>query len=946
MDSTGYKYTRKVQIFVDPRDNRSMKDAAMTMMVDVANLVRTLSGTDSITESYKAIQEEINTSLRSESETVDKVSQTLESSLKKDTVNYADYVKTIQFLFDITMYEKRNIIIKYMFLFYEAMVSREIQNVETYFSKVCKYIFGVQNIIHPSSLIPQFDKVTDEMLTNYIKIMLLLHFSNFGEKLSITDVDVIDIYNITMKIACVETESKSFTKITYDYDDNHLGSLVKRRYHMERNTLIKLYSVEDGFKAYYRQKDLITKLFKGFNRQGIVGLESDLSRIKYTNVELGDFEDIKVTANGVYVTSSDFLEKNGIYKINTLSDTVEQTNIKRGVWNIYGTNNYTFFVEKNTGEILYTDGGTILSTGDNIQGVKIVQVPGTDKILAVGTDGTVYEYNERYRRFNSTGFVCKNPIFKQYQKGCLMYSETSDSKIYSIGKNIETLYDTPVKVYTYDTVRVQHSAPPSPDTNDPPASTPPTKTEQQLLFGTNKGLVTVALFNTGESYYTDALVTNSGKDYYFKVLGQVGHSIYRDNNKLVYKTHNLILSQIYSEYPTVSNIFGTSQIISDDVLRIEKDDETVIFSDISTFYIINNISYSTTSTDLLNIKRIYSNISSDRYYVFTENKLFMLSRNNDIYNIYELSQFRDYTDLDIVSVDYRDFVIDHNSVYYSIPKSLVPTPENYILTNQANITGSFHLCEYNDKYIAISRNGTNKGIRVSSNTDFINFQNLNGIPYDNSDFGGYCVDKSVNKLYLIHNRKITKQNPNLIPYDIDEFIYGIDRYARYRLILDFDSKKSENLIDAVLELLEKRNEDNSFDKTVEDIFNMISSIINDEKTELRDIIKNDSKIHFDTNLYMESKYEFDIDDDEQIDKLLLKFINIHANDMYYVLNDVPTTGGSSSGSETIGVPTITSDPSFGIEAMVGRYQTRKRHIEMYLDNGPCQLTDDFLNSED
>ena len=45
-----------------------------------------------------------------------------------------------------------------------------------------------------------------------------------------------------------ETESKSFTKITYDYDDNHLGSLVKRRYHM-RNTLIKLYSVEDGFKA-------------------------------------------------------------------------------------------------------------------------------------------------------------------------------------------------------------------------------------------------------------------------------------------------------------------------------------------------------------------------------------------------------------------------------------------------------------------------------------------------------------------------------------------------------------------------------------------------------------------------------------------------------------------------------------------------------------------------
>ena len=51
-----------------------------------------------------------------------------------------------------------------------------------------------------------------------------------------------------------ETESKSFTKITYDYDDNHLGSLVKRRYHMERNTLIKLYSVEDGFKAYYRQK--------------------------------------------------------------------------------------------------------------------------------------------------------------------------------------------------------------------------------------------------------------------------------------------------------------------------------------------------------------------------------------------------------------------------------------------------------------------------------------------------------------------------------------------------------------------------------------------------------------------------------------------------------------------------------------------------------------------
>ena len=57
---------------------------------------------------------------------------------------------------------------------------------------------------------------------------------------------------------------------------------------------------------HYRQKDLITKLFKGFNRQGIVGLESDLSRIKYTNVELGDFEDIKVTANGVYVTSSDF----------------------------------------------------------------------------------------------------------------------------------------------------------------------------------------------------------------------------------------------------------------------------------------------------------------------------------------------------------------------------------------------------------------------------------------------------------------------------------------------------------------------------------------------------------------------------------------------------------------------------------------------------------------
>ena len=60
---------------------------------------------------------------------------------------------------------------------------------------MCKYIFGVQNIIHPSSLIPQFDKVTDEMLTNYIKIMLLLHFSNFGEKLSITDVEH---YHITI----------------------------------------------------------------------------------------------------------------------------------------------------------------------------------------------------------------------------------------------------------------------------------------------------------------------------------------------------------------------------------------------------------------------------------------------------------------------------------------------------------------------------------------------------------------------------------------------------------------------------------------------------------------------------------------------------------------------------------------------------------------------------
>lgn len=290
---------------------------------------------------------------------------------QRESIKY-DLAADLKYLNNLSMVMKRDLIVKYLTMFYELCGDVEISKTvyDKAFENLCNFIFNKLGLKKPDDLLSQaLYNSTDDSLNNNIKVILGIARCEIvpdAMKLNIDDQfteAIEDVYTIVTDLFDSELQSTGLIETLYKYDREHLNSVVKKLFYDKIEYLKSIADKNNNlFPSFYAIKDEMTNRFVGYDRHGILGYSDEDKRLQYTNIVTGDWKSIAVSNYGTFACGSENTKNNGIVKLNESVNEFEKTNIVDGNWTeIISASNGLFFVNADN-TLYYWNGFKVLPT--------------------------------------------------------------------------------------------------------------------------------------------------------------------------------------------------------------------------------------------------------------------------------------------------------------------------------------------------------------------------------------------------------------------------------------------------------------------------------------------------------------------------------------------------------------------------------------------------------
>lgn len=912
VDSSAYNYTKKVEEnLYNPQRKQSLLTGQVSsldisaegkLILPIINDAGTVTNTENIEEAIKhpeSFQPSNQGTTVSNNTNKDDIDNKLDNNIKakQQVLSSTRYISKLQ------PYVKRDILIKYLSWFYNTIIDYDISEdiAKNCLSTLVYNIFGRTGFDNPNKLDDLFINSDNESLSNNItmyvsvsKLKLHKDYIGLSNYDNVTIDNITKIYDISVYIMEIELKSTSFAKSVFNYDNDYIKTLVKQKYEADLTHLKSLHST-NTMPDFWIQKDVMTKNYDGFDRFGIFGFDERTNfRVKYTNVEIGDWNSICVGTEGTFFGGSDNTSNNGVRYLDESSDTIYPTSITSGTWKIFERCSTMLFLnDKNELYTWNSNRNDLDKILDNADKYDTIDFPKYNLIFLLGksNNGVLLLDNKSISTIIDSGdhfkyVINKNKLF--------FFSESSFVNAIAFDLNDKTFnsigISKPVTTPIFFTIKKTITAT-SPSTGQEQQSgssqqqtTTTVEYVHHILFGTqdNNGIVDIINNSTSDSRYTsntyeryEKSTVSTGNYHLFKTSDTEVYAICDSSESGIGSKFDLKLEQDYAittgqpvvytpDYTTSSyNIHYNATNFSyiNDYLFFTSANSN---QNIATrkFYVHNpedNQLYTINPEDIWTIKfsNIYWRDSSLIIGIDSLNRVYGYN-----YKTHTLNIIHEFDSSYDKYGDYWEYGYVNNKYGYLynkyIPKGLFiyDNLENKKVENNLT-TGYWKLIQGRNYYYALSQNGTNLGVKKSP-LAYFNFTNITEQIVDHYDINGFAYDSSKYRTYCGTERSKDTFPINSINYDIDEYVYLKNSYQLYKIIENSNSGQTTGMMNEITNKIKKAKE-NGENIDLTSLSNELSNKYDSYKESIDDLIT-ESPLYTDLVSTVMANEEFDVDD--------------------------------------------------------------------------------------
>lgn len=859
---------------------------------------------------------------------------------------------SIKYIVNISAIEKRNMIIKYLEMFYNLCIDSGVpeDNYSKAFANLCIYVFNKGGISEPVDLETKlFEFATDTTINENIKVLLGLYELKAHKnamKLSTDSYgDIIsDIYSFCMNAFGLELRSYGFTETAFKYDREYLASLLKQTY-IDKIEYLKTIAdkTNELFGTFYEEKDKLTETFEGYDRKGIIGYNDVRNRIQYTNIEVGDWSDIKITSNGTFIIGNETTPNNGIRILDEGTKTFIKTNITSGNWKeIIDDGTTTFFINGDDNCIYYWNGDKVVKTNISDADKWDINIRESFNLTLFGNDnnGVKYWTGESFVQLDNTGSGWKiDKINIDGSVYYILYPTLTSGHVYmgSSQSALTRVNDLPKGLYNsfiYKIINTYYNEEISvPSENQTGSTATTTKVRHTnphhiIFIGTDPGSYYIELTNTS---YTSNINNNISVHKLLNHLNSIPDPVTKkegcvylmelDSDSIAYIANDKqyiqnIATDIYSPgfHIDESNMFDTDPVILQTFVDSEGKSENISGVEIVGQYGI--ISFKTLK--MYNNKNIHSTellVIENRTGSFMYNDFIdrLMFKTSDNYYTLNGSTYEPIFSGNDITSGWKFYSIGDKCLISNSEQSLGIRVLNNYKCVATNVTSGFWKFGYSDDYIyAFSYNGSDSGIRCTNKTNPYIFTELPDVVINTGDYSNCAYDSSKEVIYFSSDRSKMVQDLNKVVYDIDEYIYPLFDYQIKKKLEALSSGKTSALMSSLKNKFSSSGigsggsggggsggsgsggsgSGSDTPLTQEQIKEFLNSL----NAEIARIKTEQNKYEINSNLYTDmlttemANLEFDVTDDRTVSNILLGMIvnssdpNYEALIRYYTIN--------------------------------------------------------------
>lgn len=747
------------------------------------------------------------------------------SLLEKYPAKKVELLTDIKYINSIPMIQKRNILVRYLKMFYDICEKSGISKTsyQKAFANLCMYVFNKGGISEPVDLETKiFEYATETSLNDNVRVLLAIY--QCKAEMDVMDIredqfkySISDSYNIVMNLMSLELKSYGFTEAVFKYDREYLASLLKQTFTDKVNELKGIADKKNPlFNTFYKSKDKLTTLFVGYDRNGIIGYDDKDDRIQFTNIEIGDWRDVKVTPAGTFIVGSDNTPGNGIRILNESTKQFDKTNITSGNWKSIIHDVATTFFINDDNKLYYWANNRVLPT--NIDDINDWEpyISGYSNLFLFSklNDGVMY--------WNGATFIQITPIGSGWvldrfnANGTtihILYPTINSGKVF-IGydlNNMKGFEDLQgvfnnfiLKKFLYTTIS-------TPASGGGVTSLLPTTTTSDIfgiLAGSDSGIYWLG-FNGGKIYtdsntglihrpIIDSLIDvelldiSKGYTYVFDLtpdsFGYIsGNALMTQQLELNPESVSTSTQQPISPYTFIIEDFDTVRTFEKDLINYTKCGNFDLLH-FETFKAYKNNNIKSTDVTVIESKSgtYFGSELEDRLMFKTSDNYYSL--NGDEYE----SLFTEESDITTGWV--LDFV-DNKYFLRNIEHPLGIRAVTDYKAVSTNLSNGYWKIAYSDDYIfALSWNGTDGGIKCSSRRYPYSFKEIPDVHINFGDFVGWDYDPDKKLTYFSSCRDNLVQNLDNVIYDIDEFIYPLYDYQIKKILESLSAEKSDTMV--------------------------------------------------------------------------------------------------------------------------------------------------------
>ena len=826
------------------------------------------------------------------------ISEKLKNSMSANNklVSYMRYVS------NIPMIEKRDMIISWLTRFYNSMEKYAITGYQDLFETLITFVFGYKNVREPGSLIQCFNYSTNVSLNDNCKILVGIDVLNYEEVVFDFGTNeqknkIIHLFKMAIRLFENNIRNEGFAKSVFLYDYEFLSSYLKTLYNNAREIIKKINDKTNTFvNVLYSIKDLMTKKFVGFDRKGIFGYDLNTKRIKYTNVETGDWMScIASKENGTFFGGSDNTKNNGIWHLNESTNELEQMNVTSGNWvSIQEYGKYVFFInDKN--EIWFLNNSKIhKSNVSDAQNYEFKYISSLGIVLLCGINDNGFKYWDMSKFNNGADRGSGWKFEKIESSGYLLYATGEPGPIWSVDytKKFQSCRYTDHRSITNLTYFVENNEYETQNTTGGGnSSTGSGETQEETHVAHAYDLFIIAGSPSGPI----CLQTRSATSSVFKLneLSSFDHEgnlnglivpININENNFIFISTNGLNKVPFVNHRTQSGVGYNSP--PNPALEYAGDpfnyrpaplmpDKYVILDNYVMVNDNTNKIYRVTkeSGDVVTYEPTVS--ISDNEFVELNGIVFSRSKTDKLgYKSYDSAgHIRDaFASRDMSKDEWTLVSLDETHLFATNKKNALgiryfQNIENGFIGTDIN-KGSWILSSYEKTIIAASNNNSNLGVRVgvvqTGETNTCQFVDIPHTTISDGDFGALVTDPNRKIIYILSYRDKLVYDIDKISYDIDEFVYSIHNLKKEYTIREFHNSFLGILHDVLEKAYDNRQDINKTSTDLYEIIDLLNAFMLS--------IEKASDIYNDLMFYAEARTEFDVDDNEVLNNLLVDFI--------------------------------------------------------------------------